>query len=245
MRLIPGPFDGLEDMLLRGGIAPRHVKRYLRELGEHLADLTAAQAAAGFDANDAAARARAALGPDAELADAMLKQRDFRSFSARFPWAVFALAPPLAVILGFLLLAIAMVLVGVAGGVIVAHKHTPLPVPAWYGGVVSSVMFVANFLIVPALGGLLVWMAQRQRMKPLWPLLGMALILLIGMHGSFEADTKRISIGVGTMLPFYPVKGPFGPQGTIHWPTLLGQGALLCLPLTWLLRAWRKTGTQT
>ena len=30
------PFEALEDRLLRGGIAPRHVKRYLRELHEHL-----------------------------------------------------------------------------------------------------------------------------------------------------------------------------------------------------------------
>ena len=62
---MPAPseaFANLEDRLLRGGIAPRHVKRYLRELSEHLADLTAAQRDAGFDAEDAAARTRAALG---------------------------------------------------------------------------------------------------------------------------------------------------------------------------------------
>ena len=59
---------------------------------------------------------------------------------------------------------------------------------------------------------LLVWMAQRQRIKLPWPLLGMALILLLGMHSEFHAETKRIQIGLGTLLPFYPVKGPFGPQ---------------------------------
>ena len=90
------PFEALEDRLLRGGIAPRHVKRYLRELDEHLSDITDAQAAAGHDAPTAAARARAALGPDEELADAMLKRRDFRSLSARFPWLVFGVLPVLA-----------------------------------------------------------------------------------------------------------------------------------------------------
>src|ERR1700744_4848181 len=108
-------FAGLEDRLLRGGIAPRHVRRYLRELSEHLADLTAAERAAGHDAADAALRARAALGPDGELADAMLKQRDFRSLSARFPWLVFIVMPPFALISGFVLWALAMVLIGVAG----------------------------------------------------------------------------------------------------------------------------------
>ena len=90
------PFKVLEEKLLRGGIAPRHVKRYLRELGEHLSDITEAQTSAGHDAPTAAARARAALGPDQELADAMLKRSDFRSLSARFPWLVFGVLPVLA-----------------------------------------------------------------------------------------------------------------------------------------------------
>jgi hypothetical protein len=33
------PFEAFEDRLLTGGIAPRHVKRYLRELGVHLSDI--------------------------------------------------------------------------------------------------------------------------------------------------------------------------------------------------------------
>ena len=242
---MPAPFDGphfekLEDRLLRGGIAPRHVKRYLRELSEHLADLTQAQAEAGFGADDSAARARAALGPDAELADAMLKQRDFRSIGARFPWAVFGLMPPFFLILGFLLVFISMVLIGVAGGVIVPDHKSHLPVPAWYHWTASGMIFAANFLVTTALAFLLVWMARRQRMKPVWPLLGMAIILFIGLHGDFSAETRRISIGLGTMLPFYPAKGPFGPWGTIDLPTLAGQAALLSLPVIWLLWMRRK-----
>ena len=79
------PFETLEDRLLRGGVAPRHVKRYLRELDEHLSDITEARAAAGHDAPVAAASARAALGPDEELADAMLNRRDFRTLSCPLP----------------------------------------------------------------------------------------------------------------------------------------------------------------
>ena len=234
-------FTSLRERLLRAGIAPRHVRRYLRELTDHLADLTERQRAAGYDEENATIRARALLGDDAELAAAMEEQPGFRSIVARYPWLMFGILPPFALILGFLLSVLAMILVGVAGGAIVPHHKIPLPVPAWFGWTVSGMMFVANFLIVLLLGALLAWTAQRQRLKPLWPLLSMALILLLNLHGEYRADTRSFGIGLGTMLPFYPAKGPFGPAGTIHWPTLLGQAALLGLPLAWLLRTRRKT----
>ena len=40
-------FDELVERLLRAGVAPRHVRRYLRELGDHLADLRAEEEHAG------------------------------------------------------------------------------------------------------------------------------------------------------------------------------------------------------
>ena len=81
-------FDALRETLLKGGFAPRHVRRYVRELDEHLDDLTAQQRQAGYDAEDAAIRARARLGNNTELACAMLEQKRFRSLAARAPWAV-------------------------------------------------------------------------------------------------------------------------------------------------------------
>ena len=36
-------FEALREVLLKGGVAPRHVRRYVRELDEHLDDLTAQQ----------------------------------------------------------------------------------------------------------------------------------------------------------------------------------------------------------
>jgi hypothetical protein len=47
---MPKPFDELRERLLRAGIAPRYVRRYLSELADHLADISAernARAAAG------------------------------------------------------------------------------------------------------------------------------------------------------------------------------------------------------
>jgi hypothetical protein len=33
------PFESVRELLLRAGIAPRHARRYVTELREHLADL--------------------------------------------------------------------------------------------------------------------------------------------------------------------------------------------------------------
>lgn len=86
------PFDAVAETLLKGGIAPRHVRRYVRELADHLDDLTAQQRAAGYDGEDAGSRARARLGGDSELAQAMLDQPGMRSWPARMPWLVLPVA---------------------------------------------------------------------------------------------------------------------------------------------------------
>lgn len=226
------PFEALEDRLLRGGIAPRHVRRYLRELSEHLADLTQTQAEASHDGETAASRARARLGSDAELADAMLRRRDFRSISARFPWLVFGVLPPLAAIAGLVLLVAAVQLAGIKGGAYIPRQGILFPAPAWFVWTTSGLVFTVNFLIVPLLGTLLAWTAQRQRMALLWPLLGMALILMLGVHGTFHIDAEgRIFRRFGTILS---LPGLFGHDG-IDWPTFWTQAALLCLPMAWLL----------
>src|ERR1700744_1619828 len=89
-------FEALHEILLKGGVAPRHVRRYLAELTEHLDDLTEKQRAQGYDGEDAHLRPRALLGEDSELAAAMLEQKSLRSIPARAPWLVFGLLPPFA-----------------------------------------------------------------------------------------------------------------------------------------------------
>src|SRR5215471_13593462 len=83
-------FDELREQLLRGGIAPRHVRRYIAELEDHLNELRAEEA------SEAAALAR--LGTAEGLAKPMLDRREFRSWTARVPWAVMVLGPILTMI---------------------------------------------------------------------------------------------------------------------------------------------------
>src|SRR2546429_6182250 len=87
------PFHELRERLLRAGVTPRHVRRYLTELADHLADLRAEEERAGRSRADAESAALARLGGGDNLAKAMIEQRQFQSWCVRAPWAVFCLAP--------------------------------------------------------------------------------------------------------------------------------------------------------
>ena len=82
------PFEALRERLLQAGIAPRHVRRYLAELDDHLDDLIQVQRDAGYDTDDAEIRARARLGDDDDLTKAMLARPALYSLPARAPWAM-------------------------------------------------------------------------------------------------------------------------------------------------------------
>src|SRR5487761_1357617 len=87
------PLNELRERLLRAGVAPRHVRRYLAELADHLADLRAEEERAGRSRADAESAAHVRLGGMDDLAKAMIEQRQFQSWCVRAPWAMFGLAP--------------------------------------------------------------------------------------------------------------------------------------------------------
>lgn len=232
------PFEDLKEKLLLGGIAPRHVRRYLRELEEHLADLTEAQRKAGLNDADAAMVARAQLGADEALAQAMIMQRDFRSVSARFPWVVFGLAPPVLLLLGFMLWAVAFLILSLAGGVLPRHQTGPLFLPGWYSLAGMIWKLASSFLTGPLLAWAMAVIARRQRLSLLWPVLGASLIVIMGHTTLFHADTRSIGIGITSPLPIWP--RALGGAVPIHWPTFLVQSVLICLPLIWLISMRRR-----
>jgi hypothetical protein len=180
---MPQPrFDRLAERLLAAGIAPRHVRRYARELSDHYDDLVREETAAGAGRELAEARARARLGSEEDLAEAMLSQPGLRSLTARYPWAVFGLGP------------IALLALSVVAGLyfeIWLINHTGF-VFRWFGMQPSlatarkaTMIYTAyNTLIV--FGGpllfawLFYWLGARQRMRPAWIVAGVALICVAG-----------------------------------------------------------------
>ena len=228
----------LAEELLRAGAAPRHVRRYLAELRHHHEDLVAEEHAHGVTGPAAQAAARARLGSDGELAAALLAKPQLRSLTARRPWLAFGVLPLLGVIIGFMVLVFVEQIVAVWGGAYIPRQGFVAPAPAWIIWNLQATIFALNFLVVPLLGCVLAWMAQRQRMTLLWPVLGMALLLLLHVHGIFRMDAQgHIGRGFSTIIP---VPGLFG-SARFYGPAFLAQAALLCLPLAWLWRMKAKT----
>src|SRR5690348_7687353 len=77
------PLENVRIQLLRAGIPPGHVNRYVRELREHLSDLIERERAKGLSTGDAEAKARALLGTDSQLVQAMVDREPPRSLAAK------------------------------------------------------------------------------------------------------------------------------------------------------------------
>lgn len=226
------PFEALAESLLKGGIAPRHVRRYIRELDDHLDDLMAQQRAAGHDGEDAASRARARLGGDSALIAAMLEQPGMRSWPARLPWLVFVALPPAATLLLGTLLYAAVYFIG--NGAARINAVIPVPQNLLIGFSVAA-MTAISVLAVPVAAMLLVLLAHRQRLKPLWPLLGIALLLLATPMFSYRfGPHTHLGVQYGLVIATrWSIVMRF-------WPLMLSH-ALALLPAAWLIARHRRT----
>ena len=97
-----GPQNGDFDNLRHQGPQVRVAKeRYLTELREHWADLTAEEERAGRNPAEAATLALTRLGRVDELARTMIERPELRSWTAQAPWAVLGAGPVLGLVAGW------------------------------------------------------------------------------------------------------------------------------------------------
>jgi hypothetical protein len=170
-------FEELRERLLRAGVAPRHVRRYLRELRDHVADLRAEEERAGRSPVEAERAALERLGSAEELERAMLEKPQLRAWSARAPWAVFGIAP----------------LTGLAGAYLMACLILWTGWRMFMPGLESPFVRVDGLAVVYfGVGRMVYWgapvaagwaiglLAARQRVKVAWPVVGLAVVALIG-----------------------------------------------------------------
>jgi hypothetical protein len=160
----------LARQLLRGGVGRRHVRRALRELGDHREDLVAGMLAAGQERATAVRDARQLLGDRAVLAARMIARPELRSRTRRFAWLLFGLAPmPLFCFAGLLaMFGAAAVFEGI-------NFLTGQPRMTE-----TQAMAIGRPLllwVVPVLVGLLLcWLAVRHRVAAFWPICAVCIV---------------------------------------------------------------------
>jgi hypothetical protein len=239
---MPKPFLDLRERLLRAGVAPRHVKRYLDELTDHLADLRNEEVRAGRSASDAEAMALAQLGSIDDLAKAMIEKHHFQSWCARAPWAMFGIAPALVLATAW---GVALFILWSGWNIFLPGTDTPFGGHRVHGFANlyfqfgKAIYFLAPILVGWGIGAI----AARQRLKAIWPAVGLILIALVGGASEVQAGRAAVPEGLGhirmsfTLAPI--VQG--SPYGLLHALTLL---SFMAVPyLIWRLQQAYKRST--
>jgi hypothetical protein len=226
-------FNELRERLLRADVAPRHVRRYLAELADHLVDLRAEEERAGRSRTDAESAALVRLGGVDDLSRAMIEHRHFQSWCARAPWAMFGLAPVLLLAGAYF---VACLILWSGWRIFLPGTSTPFVrldgFAIFYFGVGKLIYYWAPILIGWGIG----LTAVRQRLKAGWPTVGLVLVALIGSAAQVHASRPAVPGAAGHISMNFTLGSSVQgiSNGLVHAAVIL---ALAALPyLIWRLQ---------
>jgi hypothetical protein len=174
----------------------------------------------------------------------------FHSWCVRAPWAVFGLAPPVLLAGAYL---IACLYLWSVWTIFLPGADTPFGV-RWTGSpyALQNLCFQAGkfyYFGAPILVG---WamgvIAARQRMKPVWPTVGLVFIALMGGTAEIQASRSRVHAGFGHIrmdffMDFFALRSypPAFYEGIIHAVVIL----LLTVPPWLIWRRFQKSHTSS
>ena len=175
---------GLRVRLLRGGVAPKHVNRTLKELRHHFADLERKALSEGSSPTDAAAQAVEYLGDPKLIIEEALARPELRSWAYRWPWGIYGMFPVVA-----LVLTVVGSIFGVVSLLEFAESSSGLSPAAfanaifdqWWARALLETWRVSMVYVLPVVfAGALCIFAAKRGAPILWPTIGVFLTLLLG-----------------------------------------------------------------
>lgn len=240
----PQSLKALSEQLLRGGVAHRHVRRYMRELHDHYEDALREELAKGLDRALAEQAAWTRLGKEEELARSVLAQAALRSTAARFPVLVFGAAPVFVWFASFALILFAFS--------VFVETYEPARLPSWVLGSTYALVLLYVRVLPVILGVLLLIVSARQRTALFWPIIGTAIVVLIGatttVNLTLAATPEASELSMhSTLLPMiFPSSAALGKPnalalagGLVRAALMLGIAATPCM--IWRIRQSRSS----
>lgn len=232
-------FAGLSRRLLRAGVAPRHVKRLIAELEAHFADLVAELQSTGLSPAECESRAAVRLGTEDAVAANILARPELQSWTRQWPWLAFVLLPLLALPLQFVLSMLAALGVfNFSTRVLGLTALNPGAVPWVVGALQTYGVWIAPILAA----GAACFLAARRGAPALWPIVGSALIALVGAstNASFEwspaVPRGVLSGGIGIQFP---------DVGLARSLRVIVTLLIILVPYLWLRRRTASTESRT
>jgi hypothetical protein len=206
--MLPHELAQLRERLLRGGVAPRHVRRFVRELADHYDDVLGEELEKGAELGAAQAWARARLGHEDELAANMLRRRELRSKAVRFPALTLGAGPTLAWLSVLTATACASRLLPDDLGA----QRTDGSAWLLHGAYALCLLYAR---VLPVLFGLAALVAASQRRLDWhWPFLGAALVHVfagsLSIH--FFAESGQLGVSSSLLPLLFPSSAVFGPK---------------------------------
>jgi len=204
-------FARLKERLLQGGVAPRHVRRLIAELADHYDDVLDDELDKGLSADAARVAAWARMGAEDDVVGSILARPELQSLPARFPRLIFGLGP--------FALWIATIVASGYGLMLLFHvlrtvgllPPSGTPEPTWLHGPASAACFFYAHILPLIIGAGVMVAAARQRVAPLWPMVGAGVISLVAALISIDVafaqsvgEKGRLSIGLGVAAEQLP-----------------------------------------
>ena len=203
----------LTERLLRGGVAPKHVRRTVAELRDHFEDLKEEARKNGCAGDEAAKEAQNRLGSEDVIANDILARPELQSWAARWPWAVYGLGP----LFSFVVIALGSILLfgfGMGfGNAVTDARYIP---PLWLQSVID-VFFLCVVYLAPLL--VAVWVCRQavlRRAAMGWPGIGFLMVCICGAALDIAVNWPATSEALAHLSVGFSLAPPFpDPSDTV------------------------------